>query len=118
MDSKQSGSAGYAATATRSQGTTLTDAAVRLWPTPATMDVLPARSPEKLADDPKGKDLRRQGSPILSHQVETTPGGETCPVKLNPAFVEWLMGMPRGQTDCGRSATESFHRWWQQHGES
>lgn len=31
--------------------------------------------------------------------------------RLNPRFVEWLMGMPLGWTDCGASVTPSFQSW-------
>jgi hypothetical protein len=33
--------------------------------------------------------------------------------RLNPAFVEWMMGWPIGWTDCERAATESFRSWLQ-----
>jgi hypothetical protein len=32
---------------------------------------------------------------------------------LNPTWVEWLMGLPLGLTDCERSATASS-RWLEQ----
>jgi hypothetical protein len=55
------------------------------------------------------------------HDPTTTPDGEWCSRfvqslpqrRLNPAFVEWLMGFPsgwldaRGETSSGRSETPS-----------
>jgi len=35
--------------------------------------------------------------------------------RLNPLFVEWLMGWPLGWTDFTVSVTESFHLWRQRH---
>jgi len=43
----------------------------------------------------------RRNSPTLGSQV----GG-----KLNPTWVEWLMGFPLGWTDCGASATPSSRK--------
>ena len=37
------------------------------------------------------------------------------PVALNPQFVEALMGLPIGWTDCAASATESFRSWFRVH---
>ena len=46
-----------------------------------------------------------------------TPGGASSigARKLNPLFVEWLMGWPLQWTDCGAVATGSFHWWRQRH---
>lgn len=35
--------------------------------------------------------------------------------KLNPRFVEWLMGMPIGWTDCGALGMQSFRSWRHAH---
>lgn len=35
--------------------------------------------------------------------------------RLNPRFVEWMMGLPIGWTDCTASVTESFRKWLQAH---
>lgn len=35
--------------------------------------------------------------------------------RLNPIFVEWLMGLPRGYTDFAPLGTESFQSWWRLH---
>ena len=36
--------------------------------------------------------------------------------KLNPTWVEWLMGWPLGWTDCDVSATDRFRQWCASHG--
>lgn len=40
---------------------------------------------------------------------------KTSNPQLNPRFVEWLMGMPHGWTDCEHLETGSFHLWQQSH---
>lgn len=35
--------------------------------------------------------------------------------RLNPSFVEWLMGAPLGWTDYAPLGTESFRLWWLTH---
>ena len=35
--------------------------------------------------------------------------------RLNPRFVDWLMGLPPGWTNCEPVATESFHSWRHTH---
>lgn len=42
-----------------------------------------------------------------------TPSNSTP--KLNPRFVEWLMGLPLGWTDYECSATASCQSWRQKH---
>lgn len=45
------------------------------------------------------------GQPSLSN-------APTSPLRLNPAFVEWLMGWPEGWTDAGAPvASHSYHFW-------
>ena len=36
--------------------------------------------------------------------------------RLNPEFIEWVMGWPIGWTDVAPLATAKFHEWQQQHG--
>lgn len=45
---------------------------------------------------------------------ESSPNAPTSPRRLNPKFVEWLMGLPEGWTDCGCSAMalSRFKRRW------
>lgn len=43
-------------------------------------------------------------------------GQQTPPMRLNPDWVEWLMGWPIGHTDLKPLATDKFREWQQQHG--
>lgn len=44
------------------------------------------------------------------------PGQQTPPMRLNPDWVEWLMGWPIGHTDLKPLETARFREWQQQHG--
>lgn len=197
-DSGGSGSAGYPKTATRSQGTTLTDRAVRqwesAWPTPTSRDwkdgacgdnqnvptngllgrkaarwATPTGSVINDGEEPANEVRRQQvlkalkkngngaGMPLTVQSTQwATPtasvanGGEpqdsrgkrdlrldiarlndssrparTSEIsgvalskttrRLNPAFVEWLMGFPIGWTDSVHSEMESFLLWRRRH---
>lgn len=46
--------------------------------------------------------------------MSSAPGQESRP-KLNPVFVEWLMGWPLGWTGFEPVATESFRSWLLRH---
>ena len=50
---------------------------------------------------------------VMAHSDPTTVGG-----KLNPMWVEWLMGWPLGWTDLKPLATDKYQQWRQQHGGS
>ncbi len=54
----------------------------------------------------------------LSSQVLQMSGGDTTPqtqtARLNPYWVEWLMGWPIGYTDLKPLATDKFRSWRQQ----
>lgn len=45
-----------------------------------------------------------------------SPGQQTPPMRLNPDWVEWLMGWPIGQTELKPLATDRFRVFEQQHG--
>ena len=45
-----------------------------------------------------------------------TPGQTTPPMRLNPDWVEWLMGWPIGHTELKPLATAKYQEWLQQHG--
>jgi hypothetical protein len=47
---------------------------------------------------------------VMAHSDPTTVGG-----KLNPMWVEWLMGWPLGWTDLKPLETDRFLLWQQQH---
>ena len=68
-----------------------------LWPTPTAHNAKETNAPSKAT----------RNTPTLAAQV----GG-----KLNPTWVEWLMGWPLGWTDCGASATDKFQAWLRSHG--
>lgn len=55
----------------------------------------------------------------LDYTVEReafNPGQQTPPMRLNPSWVEWLMGWPIGHTELKPLETDKFHEWQQQHG--
>lgn len=43
------------------------------------------------------------------------PGQQTPPMRLNPEWVEWLMGWPIGHTDLKPLGTGKYREWLQQH---
>jgi hypothetical protein len=75
--------------------------AVRLWDTG--MKVLPIGLRWTWASLP---DL------IIKHGGELS---QTSSRLLNPLFVEWLMGLPPGWTDCDAVVTPSFRSWLHTH---
>lgn len=55
----------------------------------------------------------------LDYTVEReafNPGQQTPPMRLNPAWVEWLMGWPIGHTELKPLAMDKYHEWLRQHG--
>jgi len=97
-----------------------------IWPTPAARDF---RSPNTVEsqdrrneDSARGQqlmnfvaDLMRSTGSLFSLPDQPTPSGDTSSPErriLNPLFVEWLMGLPAGWTDCAPLATP-FSRWLQ-----
>ena len=127
--SVDSGSAKYSIESGRHAGTTLTDA-VQLWPTPAARDVKGANSPESQRTRAFAKTANGQQLPnYIAHfwcppdqtmrvaGPPPSPSGPISPQRLNPAFVEWLMGWPEGwssaHSDSASSAMAST-RWQQQ----
>lgn len=63
-------------------------------------------------------DMIRTGDSHGRRDRETPKDGEngSKPAVLNPRFVEALMGMPLGWTDCAASVTESYRSWLRAHG--
>jgi hypothetical protein len=66
------------------------------WPAPTAHNAKETNAPSE----------QNRNTPILAAQV----GG-----KLNPTWVEWLMGWPLGWTDLKPLETDKFQQWQQQH---
>ena len=80
--------------------------AVRMWPTPCASDNRDrgnASTPAISRRIAKGKQV------MLSMAVSQESG------RLNPMWVEWLMGWPVGMTDLRPLGTDKFREWQQQH---
>jgi DNA (cytosine-5)-methyltransferase 1 len=69
-----------------------------MWPTPNSRDY--KGSP--------GAGLRERGGHQSS--LPASVGDSGANGRLNPTWVEWLMGFPLGWTDLGRSATRSSRK--------
>lgn len=57
----------------------------------------------------------------LDYTIERSaflPGQKTPPMRLNPTWVEWLMGWPPGWTELKPLAMDMFREWRQQHSPS
>lgn len=115
-DAKASGAAGYSTKSGRHAGTTLTDKVVRQgWPTPATRDAKGANGAEHLAKTRGHHDQLPNAVVLSGLRVPPETGATSLPSssRLNPMFVEWLMGwpvgwsLPFGRTVSECSATES-----------
>lgn len=75
-----------------------------LWPTPTTGDGRGRRTSKK------AKEKFHSGPTLLEAIHGDRPGG-----KLNPDWVEWLMGWPVGWTDLKPLETDKFRQWRQGH---
>jgi DNA (cytosine-5)-methyltransferase 1 len=72
---------------------------VKAWPTPTAHNAKETNAPSE----------SERNTPTLAAQV----GG-----KLNPTWVEWLMGWPLGWTDLKPLEMGKYHSWLQQHGKT
>jgi hypothetical protein len=79
-----------------------------LWPTPVTRDYKDVGTKEAMT-----RQLNKRQTPGLALVVGAGIGG-----KLNPTWVEWLMGWPLGWTDLNPLETDKCHFVQQQLGES
>ena len=78
----------------------------RNWPTPTCHMAKECDAPSEA----------NRNEPTLTHQAR---GGDTTqPSRLNPEWVEWLMGFPLGWTDLKPLETARFQRWRHSHGGS
>jgi|SRR5579884_658548 len=121
MDAAMSGGSMWPARGKSHSGTTLTDAAVRLWSTPTVNDSKHLGNPSQWrrnhgrgALNVQDLDVQRSLSSRLDAPT-SAPGGRFSRSSraLNPRFVEWLMGWPDGMTDCGLPV-RGWSRWLQQ----
>ena len=111
-DSKSNGNS-EAALARGFKGT-LTDRAVRMWPTPRASEAMRGTDPERPG---------RTGGPSLKqalglHRPTTTTDGTDGEQRadLNPRFVAALMGVPWDWlSPCTSVGTDSFHEWLRKH---
>lgn len=76
--------------------------AVVMWPTPAARDWK--------SNNAGSATMSKNSRPL--NEVVTNGGGG----KLNPVWVEWLMGWPLGWTDLDPLETDRFQRWSEKHG--
>jgi hypothetical protein len=88
---------------------------VRLWGTPTTRDWKDSAC--AAADVPTNGLLGREAARWAASRLDpenSTPGEKSSPSprRLNPLFVEWLMGWPIAWTDCDSAAME-WCRWRQ-----
>jgi hypothetical protein len=107
-DAAQSGAAGYSTASGRHSGTTLTDATVRMWPTPQT----PSQGGRSVTDEsqcgqvhleeavrlqgwntPRARDWKGDGTNSLHRQVPRSTSGKRR-ARLNARWVAQLLGFP------------------------
>lgn len=80
----------------------------RMWQTPVSDGAL----------DRKAGKFNCRGEPKLSAEVLllSSHGQQTQRMRLNPEWVEWLMGWPLGWTDLKPLGMDRFREWLRQHG--
>ena len=78
-----------------------------MWPTPNASDHIQRKTSKSWAEQ------GRVNYVLSNPEITGVTGG-----KLNPTWVEWLMGWPIGWTDLKPLETDKFQQWLQQHGES
>ncbi len=99
-------------------GTPLAMASV-LWATPSRRDWKDTPGMATTAVNPDGTTrtrLDQLGRQAPRSGIGGPQSGQTSRLRLNPLFVEWLMGLPVGWTDSRPLATESYQQWRRTHG--
>jgi hypothetical protein len=96
--------------------------AVQLWPTPKTPTGGSESRQAKARRGSGGADLPAVAVsfPPSPQGLTISPHGPSCSDhtrRLNPLFVEHLMGFPLGWTDCAALETGSFRSWLRTHTE-
>jgi DNA (cytosine-5)-methyltransferase 1 len=89
------------------KGTTNLEGAVRMWPTPNASDHIQRKTSKSWADQ------GRINYVLSNPEVTGVSGG-----RLNPMWVEWLMGWPLGWTDLKPLEMDRFQKWLDEHGSS
>jgi hypothetical protein len=79
-----------------------------LWPTPA------ARDYKDTGLHPASQGRNSPNLPAIVMRAKMVVSGESG--RLNPTWVEWLMGWPLGWTALGRLETDKYQRWRHSHG--
>ena len=80
----------------------------QMWPTPVCQD---SRHATTRHLDPNNQYWKSNlGEVVMSTEQTGIPG------RLNPTWVEWLMGWPLGWTDLKPLEMDKFQEWQQQHG--
>ena len=114
-DAKASGAAGYSTQSGRHSGTTLTDATVRSpkWETPTARDWKDGTNPSMKV--PTNALLGRQAPRMIGQMCRSgssLPSKSTIrPLRLNPCFVAWLMGLPNpwwAQPNCSEPTSSEL----------
>ena len=86
----------------------------QLWASPSSLD-WKGRGTTLIRPDGKHRldQLDRQAEHFRPDQTTPSNGNESSKKtrRLNPLFVEWLMGVPLGWTSCENLATESYLSW-------
>lgn len=90
-----------------------------LWPTPCATDNSDRKPSASMHETKRGTFKHKAANGVLSqvrlsqvvrHKSPPSDG------RLNPEWVEWLMGWPIGQTALKPLETDKFREWQQQHG--
>ena len=85
------------------------------WATPTTRDWKDGSDPSPAV--PTNALLGRQAPRTEMGGQESSPSDQNSPPpsprRLNPNFVEWLMGLPIGWTDLKPLETASVHQWYE-----
>ena len=81
--------------------------AEKLFPTPTTRDYKGARSPEA---------MKKTGRNPMTNSLPDAVENQGEDGKLNPMWVEWLMGWPLGWTELKPLEMDKFHKWQLLHG--
>ena len=88
------------------------------WPTPRASDVRNLQRPDSLSGatehwpTPRASDGAKAGSPTNDNLPAEVKRRQEVGGKLNPRWVEWLMGVPIGWLALEPLATESYRQWW------